>query len=607
MLAVSLFSNCGHKVDDQDGIKSFLSLISLQIKGQQAEDLLKNFDMPKKKSAVVHLVKLLCNLSGVDKNSKPIFKVDLNAENDTLTSVGKGITKVAFPVKFSRDSIEDQASRLAFKIRKGKDGKYKVIDVEATKFSSDYVFYENLVRQSTLTDKDIYDPTTLAAFKTAEGLKGKYDSIPWFQHIGDKVYYFVVKGKLNADLVLIGARDTTFTYKMGMVDPDQKEIIPVEFDIVHNIGATFPDLVEVEKTRKRGFYNLSGQNVLPVEYDEILPMNETDNLALLRKGDDYFWLKKDLTLSEKTDVKIAEILPKIQAYGKSFDLKETVMKNVTECNSRENPESVYFPPSYLVDWHLMPFQQNFKNPLRRNVEYEDASELYTLKFEGKTDVEGWLSSVFYSITDHYLGGREGLYQHKNVLVVNKNKNRVYGADIQTDLGETEGIGSDMEGKYRSELRAISDSLYEIKVGSVFSVTLHDSSIVSGGPGYHYLLAKNDKLAEPKAGRIFSFTKYVKMDDSYLNDRYEFYEKPGSTKVNKEMLSFMKNEIYGEYRYKFKDPFWATAFMYQFNYGDKAPLNDNVDDSLTVIDKYNIAFINKKLQQQTAKPKVLAAK
>lgn len=602
------FSNCGGKVDDQEGINSFLSLVSLQIKGQQAQDLLKNFDMPKKKLAIVHLVKLLCNLNGVEKNSKPIFKVDLNIESDTLTKVSNGATKVVFPVKFSRDSIREEASSLAFKIKKGKDGKYKIVDVEATKFSSDYVYYENLVRMSTLTDKDIYDPITLEAFKTADSMKAKYDSIPWFQHIGSKTYFFVVKGQLNADMVLDGGhRDTALTYKMGMVDPDQKEIIPVEYDLIHNIGATFPDLIEVEKSHKRGFYNLSGQNVLPVEYDEIFPVDESDNLALLRKGDDYYWLKKDLTTSDKADIKIAEVLPKIQAYGKSFDLKETVMKNITECNSKDNPESIYFPPSYMVDWHLLPYQQNFKNPLRRNVQYEDASELYTLKFEGKTDVEGWLSSVFYSITDHYLGGREGLYDHKNVLVINKNKNRIYGADIQTDMGEGEGLGRDPDEKDQfNQLRSVNDSLYEIKVGSVFYVQLQDNSVISKGPGYHYLVAKNDKLVELKTERIFGFTKYVKMDDTYLKDHYGTYDKPEAFTVNKEILSYMKNEIYGEYHYKFKDKFWQDAFQGQYQYFDK-PLNDNVDDSLTVIDKYNIAFINKKLQQQTAKPKVLAAK
>lgn len=76
-----------------------------------------------------------------------------------------------------------------------------------------------------------------------------------------------------------------------------------------------------------------------------------------------------------------------------------------------------------------------------------------------------------------------------------------------------------------------------------------------------------------------------------------------------MLRYMKNEIYADYKYHFKDTTWRNIFqdnMFKY-YSDKDQYNDSIDDSLTAIDKYNLAFINKKLNAQPVSKKVLAAK
>jgi hypothetical protein len=297
------------------------------------------------------------------------------------------------------------------------------------------------------------------------------------------------------------------------------------------------------------------------------------------------------------------VLPRIQFYGKSARYNEKVMENVMEYNSRENPGSIYIAPSYMVDWALLPKVQNFKNPLRRNVEYEDASELYELAFDGKTDNENWFSSVFYSIRDNYLGGREGLYEHKNVMVINKKSNRIYAHDLSSYLNEDEGGGFLTKGACNiSRVKAINDTLYEIVVGSDTYHKLYDGSVISGAPEYHYLVLKNDKLVETRGERLFEFTKYIKMDDSYLTGCYMFGEDKTINRVNAEMLRFMKNEIYASYKYQFKDKKWADVFNQNSEY---EKLNANVDDSITTIEKHNIAFINNKLQESGSK--VLAAK
>ena len=199
-----MLSQCKHKVDDKDGINSFLSLISLEVQNGQTDSLMNNFDLRKKSTIIKQLVNILCNKTGIAKNSTPIFKLALDMDNKTLEEGGPDITNATIPITLSRDtlSIQPTSTALSFKIKRVANSTYKIVDVDATKLIKEYVDFENMVRGKILSDKDIYSPQTLAAFKTAEELKAKYDSIPWFQHIGNKTYYFVVKGKMNLDEML---------------------------------------------------------------------------------------------------------------------------------------------------------------------------------------------------------------------------------------------------------------------------------------------------------------------------------------------------------------------------------------------------------------------
>jgi hypothetical protein len=302
MCCAVLFSQCKHSVADKEGINSFLSLISLEVQNGQTDSLMNNFDLRQKSTIIKQLVNILCNKTGIAKNSTPIFKLALDMDNKTLEEGSPDITNATIPITLSRDTLNIQptSTTLSFKIKRVANSTYKIVDVDATKLIKEYVDFENMVRGRILSDKDIYSPQTLAAFKVAQQLKAKYDSIPWFQHMDNKAYYFVVKGKMNLDIYL--RKDTIPTYKMGLVDSAQKVVIPVEFDLIHNIGATFPNMAEVEKDNKRGFYTITGENVLPVEYDQVFPVNDDEHMALLRKGNDTIGGKKTVPFLKKMSI-----------------------------------------------------------------------------------------------------------------------------------------------------------------------------------------------------------------------------------------------------------------------------------------------------------------
>jgi hypothetical protein len=55
----------------------------------------------------------------------------------------------------------------------------------------------------------------------------------------------------------------------------------------------------------------------------------------------------------------------------------------------------------------------------------------------------------------------------------------------------------------------------------------------------------------------------------------------------EDLAYMRNEIYADYGYIFKDKKWKEVFDKKYWY---KPQYENVDKFLTEIDKYNLAII-----------------
>ena len=93
-----------------------------------------------------------------------------------------------------------------------------------------------------------------------------------------------------------------------------------------------------------------------------------------------------------------------------------------------------------------------------------------------------------------------------------------------------------------------------------------------------------------------------------------YDSPKSNidHVTPEMLRYMKNEIFADYKYKFKDKRWQAVFagLPETDKDGNAiekKYNANVDDSLTVIDKYNINWISQKLKALNSKSNSVAVR
>jgi hypothetical protein len=319
-----------------DEINQFLYAFSNQINEGKTDSLLSDFDVNTPPRALKKLINLLVGKQDLNSKEKPLAAIHLDVDASTVNVVNSELIIAKVPAKFSRESFEPKWSILTLKIHQLGPHQFKIIQIDAREFLADYFAYENLIRSKIIADKDMYSPITLKAFETAKELKSRYDSVIWFGHLDNKTYFYVVKGKWDKDKDIEREKDSVIDpYKMGLVGPDLKEIIPVEYDLIHNINGTFPGMVEVEKDNKKGFFDLNGKITIPVNYEQIFPVDDESNLAVLKKGEDYFYLKKDMTISEKVDLKMSDFFSKIKMLSSQSNLYKDALSVITEYNSRD--------------------------------------------------------------------------------------------------------------------------------------------------------------------------------------------------------------------------------------------------------------------------------
>src|SRR6185437_11926957 len=126
------------------------------------------------------------------------------------------------------------------------------------------------------------------------------------------------------------------------------------------------------------------------------------------------------------------------------------------------------------------------------------------------------------------GGRSEFYDKKNIVIIDKRTGKWFTQDIGTDY--TPDGGGSIKGEVCdiNSIKAINDSLFEVKAGASLWIDLYDTTkSITAGPYYHYLAIKNNKLVELRNDRNFGFTKYIKMDESYLRGCYNMVIGSGS--------------------------------------------------------------------------------
>ncbi|WP_207423938.1 WG repeat-containing protein [Desertivirga brevis] len=573
-------------------IDQFVKNFIYSVENKPADSVVILFDVKQKKKDLIRIVNVLAGRTGSNGRTKQLFKRQLDSLNVEVKVISDSQSEIVIPLILSHEGLFDLKSSIKLTLQKRDKAAYKIIQFNAEDLYTDFVAYENSIRSLTIPDKDIYDPLTLKAFEGAEKLKGKYDSVIWFSYLNNKPLYYVVNGEWSMPENLFGEESgEEKPYQMGLINSDFQEIIPARFDLIHNINGTFEGLIEVEKNGKRGFYDLQGKNIVPVEYDQIIPIEDGEKVAVVGSGTDYFWLNKDFSVSERdSSIKISDILKKVYVYRNTYNISENNVKNLIEFNSRQDHNALYIPPSHLSDWGILSRAQQFKNPLRHNVEFYDMSSSVQVKFAKTDEDSNWLETVLSSIRDNYVGGRSDFYEKKNVMMIDHRNNKLYSYTIWED----EQMGEAVNCNNIFQTKALSDTLIEVKTSGSNWLGISGKDLTEM-PFYHYISLKTGKAEGLPSKRYFNFTEYVKLNESYIKGCYVYGGKQ-LDKLPKDVLTFMKMEIYANYNYNFPDNKWNEVF--NDIYGLYKPENSDVEEYLTEIDKYNIKWLDQKIKGQS---------
>ena len=566
--------------------------------------------------AMTHFVALLGGVRD-PLGGRPITQLSVVVDQARLKNGDDGSVSVTVPVEMRYSVWDIKSTVLIVDLVKGPKGKLLIARADARQFLTDYLAYDKYAHDKKGVDSAGYSPVTLAALRSAKQLSGKYDSILWLDHVNRKTWYYVTSGTFDfGKMDSIGTTGYKPKAQMGLVGPDMKLIIPVQYDLVHNIGGTINGLVEVERGAKRGLYNLNGKIIVPVAYDQIFPLADGANLALLRKSNDYFYLEKDSSISAKiAGLKIADVMPKISGLNQSTTFADKAEGDVLEWNSYDDVDALIISPGYLSDLGLVRKMVFLQDPLRPKQQrgFGQGAIDVTIGFKGvKKDEHGWFASAFYSVIDHFIDGRAGFYDHTEfhaVLVADEKQNRLLSYQTTVDYRlPGDGVPPPNNPPYlrcgENRVRAINDSLFEYKTSVYTSQQLPGSKLeMENAPSYQYLhIRKGDLVAEHGEG-VFACTHFVKMDDSYLEGCF-FISGKNYDRAPPAVITFIKNEIYASHRYRFKDERWNKVFWGWFGRSDDN-LKTSVDDLLTPIEKYNLKWLDSKLQ--AAKGDVLASR
>ncbi|MEK6782182.1 MAG: YARHG domain-containing protein [Bacteroidota bacterium] len=415
----------------------------------------------------------------------------------------------------------------------------------------------------------------------ANALSQHYDSVVFYTEVNNQMLFYVIKGSWEYPYHYENEKQRdSGNYKIGVVTAENKVIIPVEHTKIYNPDGSFIGMIEVESNGVRGLFRIGGELFLPVEYDGIYPANIPGAFAQVKKGDSYGWVsdngKVSFDPSSHENKKLFQSPIETNAILEwQFKFPGQIKLLIDPYTHVEDANGVIIYPSYIRDMGITPIGNGlvFIETSAYGMGMTDTE----IKFE---KVES-LSDKFFGLVSFFMesgADARGYHSAKNdLLVVDKSMKLL---DRQENLTADYGNQDPCGGEHPS-YRTIEPGLYESENGN----GLYD----------YYKITAEGTVEQLKTNRQYNFTKFAKIDDTYLDRcRYENLDwedgKPNTILmkgVSMEELDIMRNEIFAEYGFIFKSSKWKTYFESQPWY---KPQYSNVDQFLTETDKANIKFI-----------------
>ncbi|MGC1241042.1 MAG: WG repeat-containing protein [Chryseosolibacter sp.] len=562
------------KEDPAQSVRTFLSSFHIDLT-RSDQEILKHFRVRQSPEAVLAVIRIL-------QNKEKYFVCDARfAEADILIQ-GEEI-RVTIPAVFKTNGLESQAmsnAMLQFWLSP-EDKSYVITRLEGDDF------YNTFMRMKNNNEWGIKGKTAvesrLPIYAKARALEAKFDTVIYYATYKDEDYFYVAEGEwINHSLSSRTRDEQNVGVKMGLADADGKLIIPMEYDLIGTIGFERPDLVEVKKDGKFGYFDIQTRTlIVEPNYDMIIPVTFENVFAMVRQDSVSGWLTKYYEYEQGFPSQ------DVQQWFENYTyLRKTLRLASGSQVFCEIPSEQYagngilMPPSYLVKHRVFDEIEHgiitTEVPLHGYTEYKESQGSWLQRI---TDGFGALTT---SIQERYLAGREEFYNSTTILFVDN--------DYDT-LGEAHLSGTEIS------IRAIDSTLLEVK-------TPHDwwfmeEEVCEETNLYlhkYFAIGEDGSIRQLKSNRLFPETEFVRLDSSYITGQFLVYDRKLDAEVPTSILSMktltsMRDEILACYGYSFPETDKAERYDTRWYLPVYANIED-VTDLLNDIDRHNFEFLER---------------
>jgi hypothetical protein len=492
-----------------------------------------------------------------------------------------GSIKVVIPATFDSKNLDyeyHEAATLTLWL-KAEDDSFVITKLEGDEFYTAFAKIKNEMEWSVDIKKEMQRRQPIYAL--AKNLQQKFDTVVWYTTYHNKNYFYVVNGAWKNYFTTSNKKPSEPMGKMGLIDEQGNIVVPVDYDLIGTIGFELPNVVEVKKNGKVGYFNIeTKQLMIEPGYDFILPYRKEGTFAIVKTDSVYGWLNDQYQYQEGYPSESAQqwitnfsFIPYIKISGATHALAE-IPKDDYAGNG------IIVPSAYLVKLGL--FDEIISNISPTQVPLNGWTDYVETKGSVLSVVSDNIKAIITTITERYLEGREEFYTHDRLVLVNNRQDTL----AVRELYNASAV----------KFKRLDESLLEVQYDPKEYYYEDPSSYI--GPEYVYFTLNADfSVTALKSSRSFPQTEFVKLDSSYLTGNFRVYDetKGDFTEVSflpPATITYMRNEILAHYGYRFSDPNvmdeWKGYEWYKPTYDNES----DIQDKLTEIDRYNLAFLEK---------------
>ena len=377
----------------------------------------------------------------------------------------------------------------------------------------------------------------------------------------------------------------------GIVNSSGKAIVRMEWDELYAPNDLIEGWIEVRKGNQLGLAALDGSlRTLPATYRHLVP-TRAGLYGITLKGEVQKIVDKGGQLAtEASDYTTSAVIAKARI---GIDENRTNPCVIKTSYSYDYGFGVYLTPSFFRSFDGFPeIIEPFPLPITPKESLQEVPEfpeLANYSAQPKPNVIDRISTFVMDFFTEGVGVRDSYGEKQSLLaVMPENGTEITG---QITLITNERKGDFCEGTSVSILD--SSGLVQV-IDYPWGYAGYNSA-----PRYqYYQIDAEGRVTKLTTHRTFAQSKYRKLTQAefkgcFVGKEPESMDERGIATyfryqhMSVDDLDRMRNEIFAEYGYRFKNERWKNIFEEQDWY---RPQYDNVDDQLTEIDRYNIQLI-----------------